>query len=257
VNAPAWRARGRPVPRPLGAVLFDLDDTLYSEKEFVDGGFRAVGRFLAERFSRSEAELVDRLWALHAENGRGRLFDTLLAEIGADHDVDLVLACVLLYRTHRPVLRPFPEVDSTLEALRAVGVRTGLVSDGLAGVQRGKLAGLGTVPGRLDAVVMTDELGHDYAKPSPVPFRVACRLLDVPPSLATYVGNDPRKDFRGAREAGLHTIRLGQLPDEGGSMQIEVTSADEADLTVGSFAELAVLLEAAASPVKDRQAVAR
>ena len=249
---------GRPVPPSVRAVLFDLDDTLYPERQFVDGGFRAVARFLAERSARSEGSLADRLWDLHARDGRGRLFDTLLAELGLDHDPDLVLACLLVYRTHRTVLEPFPGVEATLQDLRAAGIAAGVVSDGHAAVQRRKLADLGAVPDLLDVVVMTDELGPGYAKPSPVPFRVACRILDVSPSLAMYVGNDPRKDFTGAREAGLYTIRFGPFPDEGGAMDREVGTAGDVDLTVGSFGELSSIVArtATATAMDDRRAVA-
>jgi putative hydrolase of the HAD superfamily len=249
------RHDARLVPPSVRAVLFDLDDTLYPERQFVEGGFRAVARFLAERFSRSERALAERLRELHARDGRGRLFDTLLAELCLDQEPDLVLACLLVYRTHRPVLTPFPGVEATLAELRSAGVATGLVSDGHAAVQRRKLAGLGTIADRLDVVVMTDELGPRYAKPSPLPFRVACRILDVSPSLAVYVGNDPRKDFEGAREAGLFTVRLGPFPDEGGPIDVEVPTAGDADRTVGSFGELASMVLRTATPIGHRRAV--
>jgi putative hydrolase of the HAD superfamily len=243
------------MPSLVRAVLFDLDDTLYPERQFVDGGFRAVARFLGERVGRSEDSIANRLWALHARDGRGRLFDALLAELGLDHDPDLVLACLLVYRTQRSRLEPFPGVEPTLRELRAAGIATGLVSDGLAAVQRRKLAGLGAVPDLLDVVLMTDELGPGHAKPSPVPFRVACRLLDVPQSLAVYVGNDPRKDFIGARDAGLYTIRFGPFPDEGGAIPVEVGSAGDADLTLDSFGELASLFARTATSIDARPAV--
>jgi putative hydrolase of the HAD superfamily len=249
------RDHASPLPQPIAAVLFDLDDTLYPERQFVDGGFRAVARFLAERTARSERALADRLWALHERDGRSRLFDTLLAELGIDHDPDLVLACVLVYRTHRTALEPFPGVEAILEDLRSAGVRTGVLSDGLSAVQRRKLAGLRAVADRLDVVVMTDELGSGHAKPSPVPFRVACRILEVPPSQTIYVGNDPRKDFRGARDAGLYTIRLGRLPDEGGTRDIEVGAAEDADLTVDSFRALSAILGGSRTAIDDRRAV--
>jgi putative hydrolase of the HAD superfamily len=227
------------------AVLFDLDDTLYPERQFVDGGFRAVARFLAARSevsASSEAALVDRLWALHARDGRGRLFDTLLGELGQGDDPDLVLACLLVYRNHPTRLEPFPGVPALMDGLHTAGVRTGVLSDGNAAVQTRKLAGLGGVADRLDAVVMTDLLGPGHAKPSPVAFRVACRLLDVPPSATIYVGNDPRKDFAGARAAGLATIRIGPVPDEGGPIAIESTPADDADLAVDSIEALSTTL---------------
>jgi putative hydrolase of the HAD superfamily len=230
------------LPEPLRAVLFDLDDTLYAEHAFVDGSFQAVGAFLAPVLGSPADELAARLWALHARDGRGRLFDALLEEHGIHDDPDLVLACLLVYRTHRPRLEPFPGVAETLAALAAAGVLLGVVSDGNAGVQRRKLAGLGPLAGLFDVVVMTDELGARFAKPSPVPFRVACRILGVPAASAVYVGNDPRKDFRGARAAGLFTIRMGRLPDEGGGLAIQVPAADDADIAIDTFPSLAAVL---------------
>jgi putative hydrolase of the HAD superfamily len=217
------------VTRPT-AVLFDLDDTLYPEREFVDGGFRAVGRFLAPHVGTSPVAIARRLRVLHDRDGRGRLFDTLLADLGHGDDPDLVLAAVLAYRTHRPRLRPFPGVVETLARLRAAGIASGLVSDGLSAVQRRKLEALPTVRRQLDLVVLTDELGPTHAKPSPVSFRVACRMLAVDPAAAVYVANDPRKDFAGARAAGLSTIRTGRLPDEGGATVVRPADGIDADL---------------------------
>lgn len=227
-------------PRSLpSAVLFDLDDTLYPERQFVDGGFRAVARFLAPLTGERAVTLASRLRALHDRDGRGRLFDTLLAELGRPDDRDLILACVLTYRTHRPRLTLFPGAVEAIGAVRAARIPIGLVSDGHAAVQRRKLAALPEVARHLDAVVLTDELGAAYWKPSPVAFRVACRLLGAEPSRAVYVGNDPRKDFVGAREAELRTIRTGRFPDEGGATMGAIDEGADADVVVGAMADLA------------------
>jgi len=229
-----------PVP---AAVLFDLDDTLYPERAFVDGGFRAVAQLLAGPSGRSAASLVERLWALHDRDGRGRLFDALIAELDLDDaDGALAAACVQAYRTQEVRLEPFPGVIELLDGLRRRGVRTGVVSDGYGAVQARKVAALGEVATRLDVVVLTDDLGLGHAKPSPTAFRVACRLLEVEPSATIYVGNDPRKDFIGARAAGLRTIRVGDLPNEGGGAAIEIHPADDADLSVDSIGALDAVL---------------
>jgi putative hydrolase of the HAD superfamily len=217
-------------------VLFDLDDTLYPERSFVDGGFRAVGRFLAPHVGRSPATIAHRLGALHERDGRGHLFDTLLAELGHPPDPDLVLAALLAYRTHRPRLRPFPDAVASLDRIRAAGLATGLVTDGLASVQRRKLAALPEIARRLDVTVFTDELDGAHAKPSAVPFRVACRLLATEPAEAVYVANDPRKDFAGARAAGLATIRTGRLPDEGGTRRVRPGDGIDADAVEANLA---------------------
>ena len=230
------------MPPKTSAVVFDLDGTLYPEHQFVDGGFRAVATFLAGRRGGSAEVIQKRLWELHARDGRGRLFDSIAAELGMPADPEFVLACVLIYRTHLPRLQPLPGAVEALDAIHRANLRTGLLSDGLSAVQRRKLAALPAVASRLDVVVMTDELGPGLAKPSPVGFGVACRLLDVPPSQTIYVGNDPRKDFAGARKASLGTIRLGSPPDEGGGVDIATGGADDADVVAGSFEELLELV---------------
>jgi putative hydrolase of the HAD superfamily len=139
-------------------------------------------------------------------------------------------------------LQPFPGVIEALDALRAAGVGIGVLSDGQSSVQRRKLAALPAIEDRLDVVVMTDELGPGLAKPSPVPFRVACRLLGVSTRDSVYVGNDPRKDFRGARAAGMSTIRTGPVPDEGGNVEIAIGGVDDADAVVDSFASVTTMI---------------
>ncbi len=225
------------------AVLFDLDGTLYDERGFVDGGFRAVAAFVAplahgRGSGPSPDDLVDRLWELHGRDGRGHLFDTLLDEAGLGATPDLVATCLFVYRTHPVALVPFDGVTMLLDALRSRDIRTGLVSDGHAAVQARKLAGLAGLADRLDVALFTDLLGPGNAKPSTVPFEVACRLIGIPPAATIYVGNDPRKDFRGARAAGLGTIRFGPLPDEGGERPSASGSAEDADLAAATIDEL-------------------
>jgi putative hydrolase of the HAD superfamily len=233
--------RGAGAPR---AVLFDLDDTLYPEHEFVDGGFRAVARLVATELGGDEAAHRERLWALHAGHGRGRLFDTLVDEAGGGDDPALLRACILVYRTHAPRLAPFAGMERVVAGLDEAGVRLGLVSDGIASVQWRKLAALPELARHLDVVVMTDELGQGHAKPAPTAFRVACRLLGVEPTDAVYVANDPRKDFKGAREAGLRTVRFGAMPDEGAGMDRSFADADDADIAADSIESLARILGA-------------
>jgi FMN phosphatase YigB (HAD superfamily) len=244
-------ADARPARGSRG-VLFDLDDTLYPERQFVDGGFHAAARTiraaLASAQGQDEDELVDRLWQLHAEAGRGRLFDRLIEQItGAPAEPALVLACLHAYRTHEPHLTPVRGIDRLLGELERRGVPLGLVSDGLASVQRRKLDALPSIRGRFGAIVMTDELGPGHAKPAPEGFMLACRLLGVAPADAVYVANDARKDFRGARAAGLATIRFGSAPDEGGQaggrgVDSPVDPADDSDHRADTVDELARLL---------------
>lgn len=221
----------------MKAVLFDLDDTLYPEREFVQSGFRAVARHLASRQGLDEDQLVRRMSAILEREGRGHVFDGLLHEYGL-HSPEKVAMLVGLYRAHEPDIHLYADVESTLRSLRALGLRLGLVTDGMASVQRSKILALG-LTSLMDAIVCTDELGPSFVKPSPVSFRLAAELLRVAPADVAYVGNDPTKDFAGARAAGLRTMRVRRHPymsDE------PLISGEDADIVVDGFTKLRSVL---------------
>ena len=190
----------------MKAVLFDLDDTLYPERAFVQSGFRAVGRFLAARHGLDEDELVARMLEVLDREGRGKIFDRVLTESGLLSE-ERVRLLVHLYRTHRPAIAPFEDVLPALAGLRQRGLRVGIVTDGMASVQRRKLSVL-QLEQHLDVVVCSDELGPEYWKPSPVPFRVALELLETGPGRAAYVGDNALKDFAGPNQLGMLSIAI-------------------------------------------------
>lgn len=97
----------------------------------------------------------------------------------------------------------FPDSVATLRALRARGVRLGLVSD--TGFDlRPALDRLGLSP-LLDTVVLSFE--HGVCKPAPTPFLTACDRLGVRPERTLMVGDNPLTDS-GAAAAGLYVLLL-------------------------------------------------
>jgi putative hydrolase of the HAD superfamily len=218
----------------IDAVLFDLDDTLYPEFEFVRSGFAAVASFLAERYGLDSGALRDRMVEIHDQVGRGSIFDRIAAELHLETP-GLVPALVAIYRGHQPRIALHEDVPPVLAALRRRNVRLGLVSDGMASVQRSKLAALGLTP-QLDVAVLTDELGRQYRKPSPVGFEVALLLLGTAPGRAVYVANDPRKDFAGPRRLGMRTFRVRNEPREG--PRPNEAEREDADVVLPAFGDL-------------------
>jgi putative hydrolase of the HAD superfamily len=188
------------------AVLLDLDNTLYPEEEFVRGGFRAAAKCLADRNDLDPDALARRMLEILLLEGRGRVFDVLLEELHLPSDPWRKIL-LLAYRSHQPQIALYPETLATLNALQEQGIRLGIVTDGLASVQRRKIAAL-RLDRRMDVVVCTDELGNDCAKPSTVPFEVATTLLGVPPEHVAYVGDDMGKDFAGPNQLGMKTVCL-------------------------------------------------
>jgi carbamoyl-phosphate synthase large subunit len=205
-RAAATDAKASALTSSIQAVLFDLDNTLYPEEQFVVGGFRAAAQLLADRLKLTADPVFERMLEILPEHGRGKVFDLLLKELEIE---GAVWRPVLLqaYRCHRPALSLFLGTEASLRTLRNRGLRLGLVTDGMASVQRRKIAALG-LDAYMDAIVCTDELGRGCAKPSIVPFEVALKLLDVAPEAAAYIADDLSKDFAGPNQLHMKTAQI-------------------------------------------------
>ncbi len=190
----------------MKAVLFDLDDTLYSEMEFVQSGFKRVANYLGSRYRLDENVLFARMVEILYKDGRGSVFDTLLRDFGM-YEMERVMLLLYVYRSHRPAIQLYEDALPTLESLRGMGIQLGIITDGMASVQRRKVESLG-LEGLVDVIVYTDEVGRDYWKPSVIPYLIAGDLLNVPLSESIYVGNDPTKDFLGANTLGMLTVQV-------------------------------------------------
>jgi putative hydrolase of the HAD superfamily len=189
----------------LKAIVFDLDDTLYAERDYVLSGFRAVSRWVQSRLGISEHDAFIEFRRSFDAGARSDTFDRWLVGRGFA-DNGLVAQMVTVYRDHVPEISPTPGTEEILKRLRSQ-YRLGLLSDGDLSVQRGKLRQLG-LSDLFDAVLFTAECGPGDSKPSVRPFEIMLRRLAVPGRDSVYVADNPAKDFLGARRAAMHTIRI-------------------------------------------------
>jgi putative hydrolase of the HAD superfamily len=186
-------------------LLFDLDDTLYPERSFVISGFHAVGAWLSSHLGLPADEVAEAFLSLHDGGARGDTFDRWLQNKGLDAGTYLD-QLVNVYRRHMPSIKPFDAVPDLLQRFRA-SRRLGLVTDGFYEVQSHKLSAL-DIGRYFDVAVFSDELGREAWKPSTKPFEKALSMLGTPPEAAVYIADNPLKDFLGARQLGMETIRV-------------------------------------------------
>lgn len=190
------------------AVVFDLDDTLYPEREYVHSGFKAVAEWVEVHLGVSRDVVFKEFLQLFSEGKRGNIFDLWLSSRGIEPG-PWVTQMVAVYRGHHPQIKPYQDTLEVLPRLRR-SYRLGLVTDGYAHVQRRKLEALG-VTSYFDAVVFTDALGEEARKPSIRPFGVILEYLELTGPEAVYVADNPCKDFLGARSVGMWTIRVRRI----------------------------------------------
>lgn len=215
------------------AILFDLDDTLYLEHDYVRSGFAAVARRVSSLpGAPGEDELSAAFEGEWRRNGRGHVFDAVIDRLGVSVPV---AELVEIYRSHEPALSLYPDAERALARLEASETRFGILTDGMAKVQRRKLKALG-LDRRVPCIVISDDYGLDASKPSPIPYQIALEQLGVPAAGTVYVGDNPHKDFVGARALGMATVRVRR--PGGDHAHTVLDPAHEADRDISLLDEL-------------------
>ncbi len=214
----------------IKAIVFDLDDTLISEEDYIRSGYKAVARVLCKTYSEDfhtgdnlggkspaegnfagssfpeETACSRELFELYREDS-AMVFNRFLDRHGISFTEKKVKELVTVYREHLPQITFFEDVRPVLKILREKGIRTGIISDGYTITQENKVKVLG-LENLMDHIILTDRLGRDYWKPDPRPFRMMSEALGVVPEEMLYVGDNPTKDFYPKTKIAIRTARI-------------------------------------------------
>lgn len=179
----------------IDAVIFDLDDTLYSEKQYVRSGYKAVAKLLGDE------ALSDRLW-IYFENGKPAI-DELLNELGCMENKE---DCLKAYREHVPEITLYDGAEEQIFELKSKGIKVGIITDGRVSGQKKKLQALG-LDKLVDDIIITDELGGmQFRKPCDIAFRIMQRRWEIPFEKILYVGDNAEKDFQAPQQIGMRSL---------------------------------------------------
>lgn len=193
----------------LRAVLFDLDHTLYDR----EATFARLAPDFAARFrpflraGAEEARLGGILWeadcatcnktnwvGMHAMFVQGGLF---VRDPGFDAFMDFFL------QAFPPAITPYADTWDSLAMCRARGFLTGLITNGSLDFQNRKIDAMG-LREKMDFCMVAMESGA--SKPDPAPFLYAAAKLGVAAADCLYVGDNPRNDVWGAKNAGMQAV---------------------------------------------------
>lgn len=215
------------------ALVFDLDDTLYPERQYVRSGYRVIAEVLRQQQG-TQDRYEDWLWERFLAGEASGAFDALSKRFGLELSDKQIADLVATYRGHRPTLQAR---DGMAELLGAAGrqARLGLLSDGLLPAQQYKLEALHLRP-MFDAVVFTEQLGREFWKPAREGFQLMTELLGVEHEACTYVADNLAKDFVAPNGLGWRTVLL-RCEDQV-HRDNEAPSRGEPDVTVNSVGRL-------------------
>ncbi len=178
----------------IKGVIFDLDDTLYSEKDYIRSGYKAVSKYLG-------GDYEEKLWCYFNEGMPA--IDRLLIELGRTAEKDEAL---LAYRNHKPEISLYEGVVELLCELKSKGIKIGIITDGRPEGQRNKIEALGLTK-YVDDIIITDELGGiQFRKPCDIAYRIIQNRWKLPYNEIVYVGDNVIKDFQAPKQLGMKSI---------------------------------------------------
>jgi HAD superfamily hydrolase (TIGR01549 family) len=227
----------------IKAVLFDLDETLILDEAVSLQAFRIVALSVtreatqAAQLAHVAEQHAKRLWqtlptpaleyatrighsaleglwavynpklefeALLEANIHAYRFETwnaALTDCGLKSDARALEKLWQGLRSRYPL---YPDADELLVRLRQ-NYKLGIVTNGVAGLQRKKWLGCGLAPW-FDALAISGELG--IGKPNPGIFEWIANELKVPLETCVMVGDNADRDVQGGINAGIKTVWL-------------------------------------------------
>ena len=213
-------------------LVFDLDDTLYAEHQYVLSGFKAVDQYLANYHK--TVGFLEAANKVFMKGERGNIFDQTLQFLGVPYTNKFILELVDIYREHKPEIRLFNDARWALDYFSA-RVKTGLITDGYLNVQRKKIESLG-IAKQLESIIISDSFGREFWKPHEKPYLALQADLQVAPEECIYVGDNVAKDFITAKRLGWQTICIKRRSGEYKALQ--ASEAHSADINITSLRQL-------------------
>jgi putative hydrolase of the HAD superfamily len=177
--------------------VFDLDDTLYKEIDYLKSAYIGIAEKLQE-FGVVDAYPQMLAWYEAKQN--------VFNKINGYYHLNIQIPDFLnWYRYHLPRIALSDGVDELLKSIIASGNKVGLITDGRAKTQRNKIEALGLSkyidP---DDILISEEFGSE--KPNARNYQY---FMDkYPRSEFVYVADNPRKDFVSPNKLGWMTIGL-------------------------------------------------
>lgn len=211
------------------AVIFDLDDLLYKEFDFVRSGYWTISQLV----SNCPKKLFNLMMAQYFLGNR--VLDWLINDYlknKSEYSKDELLA---IYRNHNPDIMISADVLNILQQLKRNRNPMGLVTDGRSITQRNKIKALG-LENWIDEFSISEETG--FQKPSVKPFLYFMEKFDV--ANFVYVADNYNKDFIAPNHLGWRTIAL---TDNGLNVHTRKEHLDPINLpaeVIASFRELTI-----------------
>lgn len=209
-------------------IVFDLDDTLYKEIDYLKSAYQEISLYLETKFGLSG--IYGEMLRFYMDGSD--VFQNTIEAYHIPLDIDELIH---RYRNHKPDICLEEETRQTLKALKGKSYILGIITDGRKVSQWNKIQALGLKEFMSEEdTLISSVIG--FEKPSEYAFRLiedrykGCNFI--------YVGDNPRKDFLAPNRLGWKTVCL---LDDGRNIHKQVFDLPEEylpQLSVSSLSDL-------------------
>ncbi|MBV1895438.1 MAG: HAD family hydrolase [Rhodobacteraceae bacterium] len=219
-------------------LVFDLDDTLYLERDFAFSGYRHLDRFVERAMGATG--FGEQCRALFEAGERRHIFDVACKELGLTLTAEQILELVNEYRNHPP------DIALSADAARYLTNSDrpfGLITDGPEKMQRNKISAL-----NLDRFIRhirpTGAWPDGFGKPHPRAFKDMESAASTG-SKMVYVADNPAKDFVTPNKRGWLTVQIlragavhdPSAPNAAYAAHAQITSFDDLDAVLNELSD--------------------
>lgn len=174
-------------------IVFDLDDTLYSELDYLKSAYKSIALLLEPI---EWKQLYLKIFSMY--RSKMNVFEFL-----SDNYKIEVSSLIEMYRNHNPDIHLFDGVFGVFDAIKSKNGKIGIITDGRSKTQRAKLKSLGILH-YIDSILISDEIGSE--KPNIANFKAIENSLTG--TTYYYIADNLKKDFVAPNILGWRSVGL-------------------------------------------------
>jgi putative hydrolase of the HAD superfamily len=198
----------------IKAALFDLDQTLIDLVKMKTQACKAAIKAMIKAGLKIDEKVgYRRLMYTYFKVGidSNIAFTKFLEEETGETDEKILQAGIDAYLKTKPsFLKPYPHVLETLEYLKSLNLKLGIITDAPRAKAIPRLEDMNIIH-FFDLIITFDDTNE--LKPSEKPFKLAMERLNLYPEEILFVGDSYTRDIKGAGRLGMKTLQIRRFED--------------------------------------------
>lgn len=180
-------------------VIFDLDDTLYNEIDFLKSAYKEISKEIANDVNADALSIYKEM--LTYFNNEKNVFEVIIKKYNSTYYS--IQDLLDLYRSHLPKLELSEDKKKVLDYLKTNNTNMGLLTDGRSVQQRNKINAL-KLNNWFSEIIISEEFGSE--KPSVDNYKYFEKVFKKGDYY--YIADNVKKDFISANKLNWTTICL-------------------------------------------------